>query len=85
MIRSSPACSRKKLSKGRVHRFYFDTHLLVVEATQVLDVPDVWDAMTVGPLKAVGHWTDDLHHDEGTFPRGRELVHSLGVLDATQD
>jgi hypothetical protein len=26
---------------------------------------------------------DDFNHDEGTFPRGRELVHSLGPLDAT--
>jgi hypothetical protein len=50
----------------------------------VLDVPDVWDALVVGPLKAVGRWTDNLHHDEGTFPRRKELVHSLGVLDATQ-
>jgi hypothetical protein len=51
----------------------------------VLDVPDVRDALAIGPLKAVGLWTDNLHHDEGTFPRGRELVHSLGVLDTTQD
>jgi hypothetical protein len=51
----------------------------------MLDVPDVQDALAVGPLKAVGRWTDDLHCDEGTFPRGGELMHSLGVLDATQD
>jgi hypothetical protein len=51
----------------------------------MLDFLDVRDALAVGPLKAVGRWTDDLHHDEGTFPRGRELMHSLGVLDATQD
>jgi hypothetical protein len=57
----------------------------MIEATQVLDVPDVRDALTVGPLEAIGCWTDDLHHDEGTFPRCRELVHSLGVLDAMQD
>jgi hypothetical protein len=51
----------------------------------VLDVPDIRDALTVSPLEAIGHWTDDLHHDEGTFLRCRELVYSLGILDAMQD
>jgi hypothetical protein len=46
----------------------------------VLDVPNVWDSLTVGPVEAIGHWTDDLHHDEGAFPRCGELMHSLGVL-----
>jgi hypothetical protein len=50
----------------------------------VLDVPDIRDALTVSPLEAIGHWTDDLHHDEGTFLRCRELVYSLGILDAMQ-
>jgi hypothetical protein len=49
----------------------------------VLDVPDVWDALTIGPLEAIGRWSDDLHHDEEAFPRCGELVHSLGILDAT--
>jgi hypothetical protein len=40
----------------------------------MLDVPDVRDALAVSPLKEVSRWTDDLHHDEGTFPRGGELV-----------
>jgi hypothetical protein len=34
-------------------------------------------------LEAVDRWADNFHHDEGTFPRGVELVHSLGGLDAT--
>jgi hypothetical protein len=51
----------------------------------VLNVPDVRDALAIGPMKAVGRWSDDLHHDEGTLPRGGELVHPLGVLDTTQD
>jgi hypothetical protein len=51
----------------------------------MLDIPDVGNALAVGPLEVVGRWTDDLYHDEGTFPRGRELVHSFCVLDATQD
>jgi hypothetical protein len=44
---------------------------------------DVRDALAVSPHKS--SWTDDLHHDEGTFARGEELVHSHGVLDGTQD
>jgi hypothetical protein len=51
----------------------------------MLDIPDVRNALTVGPLEAIGRWADDFHHDEGTFPRGGELVHSLGGLDATED
>jgi hypothetical protein len=51
----------------------------------VLNVPDIRDALAVGPLKAVGRWPDDHHDDEGTFPRGRELVHPLRVLDPAQD
>jgi hypothetical protein len=31
----------------------------------------------------VGRRTDDFHHNEGSFPRGGEIVHSLGVLDVT--
>jgi hypothetical protein len=49
----------------------------------MLDVLDIRNALAVGPLEAVGRWTDDLHHNEGTFPRGGELLHSLSVLDAT--
>jgi hypothetical protein len=49
----------------------------------MLEIPDVRNALAVSPLEAVGQWADDFHHDEGTFPRGRELVHSLGALDAT--
>jgi hypothetical protein len=48
----------------------------------MLDIPDVGNTLAVGPLEAVGQWTDSLHHNEGTFPRGGVLVYSLGVLDA---
>jgi hypothetical protein len=51
----------------------------------VLNVSDVCNALAVTPLEAVGRRADDFHHDEGTFPRGGELMHSLGGLDATQD
>jgi hypothetical protein len=49
----------------------------------MLDVSDVVDDLAVDPLEAVGRRTDDFHHDEGTFPRGGELVHSLGVMNTT--
>jgi hypothetical protein len=49
----------------------------------VLDILDIRNALAVGPLEAVGRWADYFHHDEGTFPRRRELMHSLGALDAT--
>jgi hypothetical protein len=51
----------------------------------MLDIPDIQDTLAIGSLKAVSRWTDGLHHNEGTFPRGGELVNSLGDLDATQD
>jgi hypothetical protein len=51
----------------------------------VLNVPDVWNALAVGPLEAVGRRADDFHHNEWTFSRGGELVQPLGALDAMQD
>jgi hypothetical protein len=51
----------------------------------VLDIPDVRNILIVSPLEAICQWANDFHHDEETFPRGGELVHSLGGLDATQD
>jgi hypothetical protein len=49
----------------------------------MLDVLDVRNALTVGPLEAIGRRADDFHQDKGTFQGGRELVHSLGALDMT--
>jgi hypothetical protein len=51
----------------------------------MLDIPNVGNALAVGPLEVLGRQTDDLHHNEGTFSRGGELVHSFDGLDATQD
>jgi hypothetical protein len=51
----------------------------------MLDITDVRNALAIGPLEAVGRWADNFHHDEGTFLRGRELVHSLGALDTLYD
>jgi hypothetical protein len=51
----------------------------------VLNVPDVRNTLAVSLLEAVGRWADHFHYDKGTVPRGGELVHSLGALDAAQD
>jgi hypothetical protein len=36
-------------------------------------------------LKAIGRWADNFGDDEGSLPRGRELVHAVGLLDAPED
>jgi hypothetical protein len=51
----------------------------------VLDVLDVRDALTIGPLEVIGRRSNDLLYDERALPRCGELVHALGVLDASQD
>jgi hypothetical protein len=36
-------------------------------------------------LEAVCGWANDFGDDEGSFPRGRELMHVVGLLDAPED
>jgi hypothetical protein len=36
-------------------------------------------------LEAICGWANDFGEDEGSFPRGRELVHVVGLLDAPKD
>jgi hypothetical protein len=36
-------------------------------------------------LEAICGWADDFSDDEGSFPRGRELMHAVGLLDASED
>jgi hypothetical protein len=36
-------------------------------------------------LEAVCGWADDFGDNEGPFPRGRELMHAIGLLDAPED
>jgi hypothetical protein len=36
-------------------------------------------------LEAVSGWADNFGDDEGSLPRGRELVHVVGLLDAPKD
>ena len=43
---------------------------LGMELDEVLNIPDVGNALTVCPLKLVGAGLDDLGDDEGSFPGG---------------
>jgi hypothetical protein len=36
-------------------------------------------------LEAICGWADDFSDDEGSFPRGRELMHVFGLLDVPKD
>jgi hypothetical protein len=36
-------------------------------------------------LEVISGWTDNFSDDEGSFPRGKELVHVIGLLDAPED
>jgi hypothetical protein len=51
----------------------------------MLHVPRVWYSLTITPLEAICGWANDFGDDEGSFPRGRELVHAIGLLDASED
>jgi hypothetical protein len=33
----------------------------------------------------ISGWADDFDDDEGSFPRDRELIHVIGLLDAPED
>jgi hypothetical protein len=36
-------------------------------------------------LEAISGWADNFGGDEGSLPRGRELVHAICLLDAPED
>jgi hypothetical protein len=36
-------------------------------------------------LEAISGWADNFGDDEGSLPRGRELMHAIGLLDAPED
>jgi hypothetical protein len=36
-------------------------------------------------LEAISGWADNFGDDEGSLPRGRLLVHAIGLLDALED
>jgi hypothetical protein len=51
----------------------------------MLHVPRVGYSLPVTPLKSIGQWADYFRDDEGSLPRGRELVHAAILLDASKD
>jgi hypothetical protein len=50
----------------------------------MLHILRVWYSLSVAPLKAIGRRADDFSDNERSLPRGRELVHTVGLLDATE-
>jgi hypothetical protein len=36
-------------------------------------------------LEAISGWADNFSDDEGSLPRGRELVHAISLLDVPED
>jgi hypothetical protein len=36
-------------------------------------------------LEAISGWANNFGDNEGSFPRGRELVHAVGLLDVSED
>jgi hypothetical protein len=51
----------------------------------MLHVPGVGYSLPVTPLEAIHGGADDFDDDEGSLPRGRELVHVVGLLDTPKD
>jgi hypothetical protein len=48
----------------------------------MLHVPWVGYALAVTPLQVICRRVDDFYDDEGSFPRGGQLVHVVGLLYA---
>jgi hypothetical protein len=51
----------------------------------MLHVPRVGYSLTVTPLKSICRRADYFRDDEGSLPRGKELVHAVSLLDASKD
>jgi hypothetical protein len=51
----------------------------------MLHVPRVGYSLPVAPLESICRRADDFCDDERSLPRGRELVHAVGLLDAFED
>jgi hypothetical protein len=48
-------------------------------------IPGVGYSLPVAPLESICRRVDNFRDDEGSLPRGRELVHAVGLLDASED
>jgi hypothetical protein len=51
----------------------------------MLHVLGVGYSLPVAPLEAISGGADDFGDDEGSLPRGRDLVHAVGLLDTPKD
>jgi hypothetical protein len=51
----------------------------------MLNVPRVGYSLPVTPLESICRWANDFCDDERSLPRGRDLVHAVGLLDASED
>jgi hypothetical protein len=51
----------------------------------MLHVPGVEYSLPVAPLESICRRADNFRDDEGSLPRGRELVHVVDLLDASKD
>jgi hypothetical protein len=51
----------------------------------MLHIPGVGYSLPVAPLESICRWADNFRDDEGSLPRGRELVHAVGLLDVSKD
>jgi hypothetical protein len=57
--------------------------ILRIESAQMLHIPGVRNSLAVTPLEAICRWTDNFCDDEGSLHRGKQLVHAVGLLDAS--
>jgi hypothetical protein len=51
----------------------------------MLHVTGVGYSCPVTPLQSICRRADNFRDDEGSLPRGRELMHAVGLLDASKD
>jgi hypothetical protein len=51
----------------------------------MLHVPGVGYSLPVAPVESICKRADNFRDDEGSLPRGRELVQAVGLLDASED
>jgi hypothetical protein len=51
----------------------------------MLHVLGVRYSLPVAPLESICWRADNFSDNEGSLPRGRELVHAVGLLDASED
>jgi hypothetical protein len=51
----------------------------------MLHVPRVGYPLPITPLKPIGRRANYFHDDEGSLPWGKDLVHAVNLLDASED